>query len=271
MKIGINTVTFLREKPERRLELSKEAGFEGAEILAYPEELTPDRRGEMKNLMKKLGLEAIIIATGPPIAMSGGKLSLESPDKTIREGTVRYVKNCVDWANDFGTDNIYLVTPTNKSDIADLGKVMGLLRDSLTEVCDYAKSSGVKICIEHALGKLIGEAHQLNQIIKEFGIGNLGTLLDVGHLNMTKEDTMETVLKTDKLYHVHFDNNDGKNDLHTPLDVGTMPTTDIVKFVRALKQKKYDGYYSIELLNLQNPIKTLKENIAMLKEIYATA
>lgn len=271
MKIGINTVTFLKEKPERRLELSKEAGFDGVEILAYPEELTPEKRRETKNLMRRLGLEAIIMACGPPIAMSGGKLCLESPDRVIREGTTQYVKDCADWANDLGADKIYLVTPTNKGDIADLGKTMGLLRDSLVKVCDYAKSCGIKICIEHAPGRLIGEASHLNQVIKEFGIENFGALIDIGHLNMTKEDTMETILKTDKLYHVHFDNNDGKNDIHTPLDVGTMPKVDIVKFVKALKQRGYDGYYSIELLNLQNPIKTLKENVGMLKEIFATA
>ena len=85
---------------------------------------------------------------------------------------------------------------------------------------------------------------------------------------MTKEDATETIMNTDRLYHVHFDNNDGKNDIHTPLDVGTMPRSEIVKFIKALKQRKYDGYYSIELLNLQNPIKTLKENIEILKEIY---
>ena len=63
-------------------------------------------------------------------------------------------------------------------------------------------------------------------------------------------------------------NNDVKNDLHTPLDVGTMPISNLEKAIKALKQKKYDGYYSLELLNLQNPIKTLKENIQILKEIY---
>ncbi|MEM4251179.1 MAG: sugar phosphate isomerase/epimerase family protein [Candidatus Bathyarchaeia archaeon] len=268
MKIGINTVTFLGEKPEKRLELSRQAGFEGVEILAYPEELSTGRRGKMKRLLKRLDLEAMMIATGPPMAMGGGRLCLESPDRAVRERTVQYVKDCVDWANDFESDNIYVVTPTSRSEIQDLGKAVECLRDSLTQVCDYARSSGVKICIEHSPGKLVGEASYLNQTVREFNIENLGSLIDVGHLNMTKEDVVNTVMETDKLYHVHFDNNDGKNDIHTPLDVGTLPRREVVKFVKALKQKKYDGYYSIELLNLQNPIKTLKENIEFLREIY---
>jgi sugar phosphate isomerase/epimerase len=85
---------------------------------------------------------------------------------------------------------------------------------------------------------------------------------------MTNEDPTTAIMNTEKLYHVHFDNNDGKNDLHTPLDVGTMPLGNLEKAIKALKLKKYDGYYSLELLNLQNPIKTLKENIQILKEIY---
>ncbi|MGQ9544110.1 MAG: sugar phosphate isomerase/epimerase family protein [Candidatus Bathyarchaeia archaeon] len=268
MKVGINTVTFMKERPEKRLELSREAGFEGVEILAYPEELTPERRGEMKTLLRKLGLEAIMIATGPPIALSGGRICLESPDKNVRDRTVQYVKDCVDWAGDFGADKVYVVTPTSKSDIENIEKSMEWLRDSLVESCDYARSAGVKVCIEHSPGRLVDEASSLNRLIKEFDIENLGALIDVGHLNMTREDAAETVMKTDKIYHVHFDNNDGKNDIHTPLDVGTMPLSEIGRFVKALKQKRYEGYYSIELLNLQDPIKTLKENIRILREIY---
>ena len=204
------------------------------------------------------------------IAEAHGR-NVEWAEKAVRERTAQYLKDCVDWATDFGTDNIYLVTPTNRSDIPDPVKAVEWLSDSLTKACDYAKSAGVKICIEHSPGKLVGEARYLNQLIKECKIENFGALIDIGHLNMTKEDAMDTIMKTDRLYHVHFDNNDGKNDIHTPLDVGTLPMGEVVKFIKALKQKKYDGYYSIELLNLQNPIKTLKENIAILKDIYNNA
>ena len=268
MKIGINTVTFLKEKPERRLELSKEAGFEGVEILAYPEELTQERRRETRNTLSRLGLEGMMVATGPPITLGGGRLCLESPDRAVRQRTIQYVKDCVDWANYFDIDNIYLVTPTNRSDVPNIANAVESLRESLVESSDYAKSAGVKICIEHSPGKLVDKAVYLNQLIREFKIENFGALIDVGHLNMTKEDPVETVMNTDKLYHVHFDNNDGKNDVHTPLDVGTIPKTDLVKSIKALKSKKYGGYYSLELLNLQDPIKTLKENINILREIY---
>jgi sugar phosphate isomerase/epimerase len=268
LKIGINAATFLKENPEKRIQLGKEAGFEGIEILAYPEELTQENRAGMKNLLQKVGLEPIMIGCGPTMALSGGKLCLESPDESIRKNTVDYLKACVDWANDFGTDKIYVVTPTNKSDVNDHAKSLNILRKSLNEACDYAKSSEVKICLENSPGKIVSEASQLNQVIRDFNIENLGALIDVGHLNMTNEDPTTAIMNTDKLYHVHFDNNDGKNDLHTPLDIGTMPISNIEKAIKALKQKNYDGYYSLELLNLQNPIKTLKENIQILKEIY---
>ena len=268
LKIGINAATFLKEKPEKRIELGKEAGFDGIEILAYPEELTQEKRVSMKNLLEKIGLEPMMIGCGPPMALSGGKFCLESPDESIRKNTVDYVKACADWANDFGTDKVYVVTPTSKSDVNNHAKSLEILYNSLNEACEYAKSSGVKICLENSPGKIVSEASQLNQVIRDFNIENLGALIDVGHLNMTNEDPTTAIMNTDKLYHVHFDNNDGKNDLHTPLDVGTMPISNLEKAIKALKQKKYDGYYSLELLNLQNPIKTLKENIQILKEIY---
>jgi sugar phosphate isomerase/epimerase len=268
LKIGINAATFLKEKPEKRIELGKEAGFDGIEILAYPEELTQEKRANMKKILEKIGLEPMMIGCGPPMALSGGKLCLESPDESIRKNTVDYVKACADWANDFGTDKVYVVTPTAKIDVNDHVKSLEILHDSLNEACEYAKSSGIKICVENSPGKIVSEASQLNQVIRDFNIENLGALIDVGHLNMTNEDPTTAILNTDKLYHVHFDNNDGKNDLHTPLDVGTMPISNLEKAIKALKQKKYDGYYSLELLNLQNPIKTLKENIQILKEIY---
>jgi sugar phosphate isomerase/epimerase len=268
LKIGINTITFAKEKPQKRLEMSREAGFEGVEILAHPEDLTQKRTRDMKNLLRRLGLEVVMIACGSKMASSRGELCLESPKMNIRDGTIQYVKKCVDWANEFDTDKIYIISPTEKNQVSDIEESLRWLNSSLQICCDYARSAGVKICIEHAPGKLVGKLTYLNQLIKEFGIENLGALIDIGHLNITKENLAQAVMNTDKIYHVHFDNNDGKNDFHTPLEIGTMHESDIADFVRALKQKKYEGYYSIELLNLQNPIETLKRNIRVLRDIY---
>lgn len=268
MKIGINTITFGKETPEERLRLSKEAGFQGVEILAYPQELTQNGIKDAMSLLRRLDLEVIMIACGPPIASSQGELCLESSNETIRNNTIRYVKRCVDWAHQFQTDKVYVITPTEKSKITDTARSLKLLRDSLKTCCDYARSVGVKICIEHAPGKLVGELAHLNQLMKEFEIENLGVLVDMGHLNITKENTPDIIMNTDKILHVHIDNNDGKNDLHMPLGMGTMQRSDIADFLKTLKRKKYEGYYSIEFLNLQDPLRTLKEDINLMRDIY---
>ena len=268
LKLSINSVTFKDETPVRRIELSKEAGFEAIEILGFPKEISPSSIKEIKNSLEKHDLKVSTIALGPPLGLSQGKLCIESEDNKIRERTLEHIKKCIDYAIELESEIVYVCTTRRKDEFADKEKALVRVKKFLTECADYASERGINIAIEHAPGTLIDKAAFLNEILKELNIRNIGALLDSGHLNMTREDLATTVSSTEKIFHVHLDNNDGKNDIHTPLDIGTLTKKDFLDFTKALKQSNYNGFYSIELLYLQEPVKTLKESINFIRTIY---
>lgn len=268
MKICINPVNFMSENPVKRIELSKKAGFDSIEILGFEKELTQEGLREIKNALKKHEMKATTIAGGPPLALSGGKLLIESDDHIVRERTLKYLKNCVDWANELEASIIYVCPLKKAGEINDQKIALDNARSLLDKCTEYAEGPSVKFAIEHVPGSLISTSSILNDVINNFDIDILGTLLDIGHVNMSGEDPKESVIQTDKLFHIHLDNNDGKNDIHTPFDIGTLTKEDFTSFIKASKDKGYDGYYSIEMLNLQDPMKTLRESIDFLKTTY---
>ena len=268
LKLSINSVTFKDELPIRRIELSKEAGFDAIEILAFPQEISANNLKEIKNALGKNDLKASTIALGPPLGLSQGKLCIESEDDIVRERTLEHIKKSIDCAVELDSEIVYVCTTRRKDELGDKEKALENVKRFLTECASYASERGIKIAIEHAPGTLIDKAAFLNEILKELDMENIGALLDSGHLNMTNEDLAAVVSSTEKIFHVHLNNNDGKNDIHTPFNVGTLTKEDFFDFIKALKQKDHAGYYSIELLYLQEPIKTLKDSINFIRTIY---
>jgi sugar phosphate isomerase/epimerase len=268
VKLGLNSVTFRNETPVRRIEIAKDLGFDGIEVLGFPHEMTSEGMQETKKALNEIGIEAPLVALGPPLALSGGELAIESQDPDISSKTLEHIKRCIDYTSDLNGELIYVCTTRPKSEFKDQNKALEDTKRFLVELAEYASGNGIKGSIEHSPGSLIDTASFLNSILKELDLDNLGALLDIGHLNMTEEDRAATVMNTEKLFHVHLDNNDGKNDIHTPLNVGTLTEKDFSDFFGALKKRDYDGYISIELLNLQEPMKTLKESVDFVKKIY---
>ena len=200
MKLGINSVTFKDEKPIRRIELSKEIGFKGIEILGFPREMTLEIITDTRKALKEHDLDAPLVALGPPLALSGGELAIESQDPNVRNSTFEHIKKCIDCASELGSEMIYVCTTRPKAEFTDQMRALEDTKRFLIECADYASKCGIKVAIEHSPGSLIDKASYLNEILKELNVKNLGALLDIGHLNMTKEDVATTVMNTEKIY-----------------------------------------------------------------------
>ncbi len=211
------------------------------------------------------------IALGPPLGLSQGQLCIESKDDIIRERTLEHINKGIDCAVELNSEVLYLCTTRPKDEFENKDKALENVKRFFTECADYASERGIKIAVEHAPGSLVDKAAFLNEILEELDMKSLGALFDIGHLNMTKEDPMTIVSNTGKIFLIHLDNNDGRNDIHTPFNIGTLTKEDFLNFLKALKQKNYSGYYSIELLYLQEPIKTLKESKNFIETIYDSA
>ena len=123
-----------------------------------------------------------------------------------------------------------------------------LLVEAFGECADHAKSLGMKICAEPLPpieSNLVNDLQDFLNLSRDVNAANLGCLLDMGHMNILREDGVDYV-KTlgEKLYHVHVSDNNGT------ADQGLIPGQGIVEFqpfIKALREEGYKGYLSLEL------------------------
>jgi sugar phosphate isomerase/epimerase len=157
---------------------------------------------------------------------------------------VKHVKHCVDLASQLKAPVVELVSgsPLIEGTEQDSWK---WFRDELGECADYAKRHKKILGLEPEPGMVISSTDQADKMIREIGSNNIRLLIDIGHLNVTKEDTVNSIMKMkDKLVHVHIHDNDSTEDQHLPLGEGNINFKPIIE---ALRSASYAGYISAEI------------------------
>ena len=126
--------------------------------------------------------------------------------------------------------------------------VLAQFASSMRAIADQASNYHIKVCIEHFPGRALSTATHTLEFIAQINHPNLYLLFDSGHIQMAGEDPSDIIRKAgSKLGYVHFDDNDGENDLHWSLLDGVMTSQDLTKTFQALHDIGYDGAVSLEL------------------------
>ena len=100
--------------------------------------------------------------------------------------------------------------------------------DSLTDLADHARVFSVRLCVEHFPGRMLGTATETIRFIDQIDHEALFLLLDVGHCLISSEDPAQTVLNArHRLGYVHFNDNDGTEDLHWPVLTGRLTESQV--------------------------------------------
>lgn len=179
-------------------------------------------------------------------------LNLASNDPAIRQRSIEYVKNCVDFASDHGiglytVHGGFRVDPT--LDLTFSGEptpyeeAFALFREAISELSTYAAERSVFLGVENNVVEstnmsegrneylMFCTASEFERLFENIDSCNLGILLDVGHLlvsarTLDYEPSSFTTLEDDVLaFHVH--DNDGKRDAHDPVDESSRSVTFI--------------------------------------------
>ena len=109
----------------------------------------------------------------------------------------------------------------------------------IKEICEYAKSLGVKVAFENT--KIKG---YLDYVIENYKDDNVGICFDSGHYHTHFKDDLDFKKFKDRIFCVHLHDNDGTSDQHLlPFD-GTL---DWVETVNKLKESNYDGPITLEI------------------------
>lgn len=173
-----------------------------------------------------------------------------SLNEVIRKDSVRYISSAIDNAVKLDAPYVSLCPGMTLKD-ENLEVAWAQLRKSVTELVRYVEDKPVTLIIEPAHRfetNLILTAKDALRMINEIGLGKLGILLDVGHMNLNGEDFKETIETITRLgnvpFHIHIDDNHGDADTHLIPGEGGI---DFSSLARALKGIDYQGFISAEL------------------------
>jgi sugar phosphate isomerase/epimerase len=192
--------------------------------------------------------------------------SLDAESLEARRCAVETIRLHIADAALLGATNCYLVPGKDES-------AAGLARfaESCALLADFAASRMMRLCVEPIPGSAMARADDTIAWIRATGHANLRVLLDVGHCQITGEDPLASaVLAGSLLGYVHFDDNDGKDDLHLPLLHGRLTETILRNVLSACRNVECVGM-ALELCHdLVDPEANLRHGKELLERLYQT-
>ncbi len=197
---------WMRPEPiETTLDRLHRFGYDGIEISGEPARHKTD---EVRALLDKHELEC----WGTVTMMFEGR-DLVHPDKSIRQDTITYMKDCVKMAKALG-GKMFCIVPSTVGKVKPLAapaEEWQWVVEGLKEVAAFASDNGIKPGVE-PLNRfetyLINRHDQALRLAEEVGNG-LSVVLDAFHINIEEADPMQAIRNTgDKLLDFHVaDNN----------------------------------------------------------------
>ncbi|MBS7643481.1 sugar phosphate isomerase/epimerase [Candidatus Bathyarchaeota archaeon] len=268
MNFGINSWLFRGQVIEDILPGIAGLGFNGVEISGFPMEFTSQRRFKIRTSLPNYGIKIITVSVGVAFANKSLGLDLCSGNKSVRERTVGYIKDCIDFAADLDAGIVYVCTVTKPDAHIPVKKAWEWIIESLRTCADYAMEKNIRLALEPFPSGIVDTIDVAIEVVNQVNSSNLGILIDTGHLNITGEDLTVSVEKARKfLVHIHINNNDGVHDLHYPPYNGTLKKEAFSSFVNALKQVNYQGYYSFEIITAPDPFDAATKSLQFFKNL----
>ncbi|MGO9643723.1 MAG: sugar phosphate isomerase/epimerase family protein [Candidatus Bathyarchaeia archaeon] len=246
MKLSLSSFSYSRWPIEHAIRQTAELGYDAIEIDAnrphmLPEDYPSEERRGIVSLINSTGVKVAAVA-----AFNGtAQWHFTNPNKRVRLSTIDHVKQCVDLASDLKAPIVEVVSGSPLIEGVGEKEAWHWLHGGLQECAEYAKSSGIIIGLEPEPDNVISNSRLADAIIREVGSSNLRFLLDIGHLNVVKENISQAVRKMkDNLAHVHIHDNDSTRDQHRIPGDGKI---DFVSIINALRDIGYSGYLTVEL------------------------
>ena len=229
-----------------------DAGYRGVEIAAFTlveegvREIGPAKRKEMVSVMERAGVECVglhWLLAPPPKG-----LHVTSPDAAVRERTIAYLNELIDFCADLGGPRMIFGSPKqrNTQGIA-VEEAKKYFADGLAAVADHAAKRRVEILIE-ALAKgatdVVNTLAEASELASRVNHPAVQIMFD---FNNTGDETepFDVLLRKHykRIHHVHVQEQGGKH-----LGTGTA-VNDYVKAFQTLKDLKYDKWISLEVFD----------------------
>lgn len=235
-------------------------GFDGIEI--FPAETEALDIESIRSALAESGLEVAAFGTGSGWVKH--QLRFTDPDAAVRERAISFAAQVIDFAALFGAPAIIGSMQGRADAGVDRDHALEHLAKALETLGSRAESAGTPLLYE-PLNRY--ETNLLNRL--EDAAGFLGTLqtrnvrllADLFHMNLEETSLAESISSAGALIgHVHFADSNRRaiGFGHT----GMAPIAD------ALREIRYSGYMSAEILPLPDPRSAASQTIASFRQFF---
>ena len=269
MKFGICNEIFKGWSWEKIVKAVSSYGYNGIEIAPFTfaesvKDISEEKRKEIRNIALQNNIEIIglhwLLASPPG-------MSLSSVQKEVRENTISYLKELINFCADLGGKIMVFGSPKQREIQASSNykDTYNYLKEGFLKILSLAAQRDVIIALEplaRAETNFINTAGEALSMVKEINHPNFRLNLDVKAMSDEKKPISE-IIESAKGYLVHFHANDPNL-----LGPGS-GKVDYKPIRKALQNIRYDGYISVEVFDFKpGPEKIAQNSLRYLKEIF---
>jgi D-psicose/D-tagatose/L-ribulose 3-epimerase len=247
------------------------AGYQGVEIAAYTlvkdgvQEIGLARRKAMVATMNKAGIECVglhWLLAPPPKG-----LHFTTPDVAVRQRTIGYFNELIDFCGDLGGGVMIFGSPKQRNTQGiSVQEAKEYFAEGLRRVADHAQQRDVKVLIEplaHGSTDVVNTLAEALELAQRVDHPAVQIMFD---FNNTGDETEPFDVLLRKYYahigHVHVQEQGGKH-----LGTGNA-VNDYVRAFQTLKDLRYDGWISLEVFDFSPGGKRIAEDsMRVLREI----
>jgi sugar phosphate isomerase/epimerase len=256
LKIGLCTWFSDEVTVEEAIPLASRLGYEGIEVAGFVDALGKDWLRRWRRSLDEERLDVISVNSALPFLRDQHALNLHSVDPETRERSVGYVCDCIDLAADLSCTLVYVASVAKGTAGGPDPKTV--MAECLRTCAAYAEEKGVRLAVEHFPAGALPTVADCLSLVSMTGAPNLGVLVDLGHVAITRESLDAQPALRDRLMHVHINNNDGVNDHHWPPEKGATSKEGYGRLLGSLRESGYDGYLSLEVAKVGDVEETLR-------------
>ncbi|MBN9120363.1 MAG: sugar phosphate isomerase/epimerase [Planctomycetes bacterium] len=222
-----------------------ELGFDAVEVFPPgPDAINPD---ELRSLLDDNGLSLAAVGTGAGWVKH--RLSLTSPDDTVRDRAVAFVQRVMDLAATFDAPAIIGSMQGKWEGAVAKPTALRYLGNALFKLDEHANDLGTTLLYEplnRYETNLVNTLADAAQFLGGLRTRRVKILADLYHMNIEEADLADAIRGAGGYVgHVHFADSNRR--------AAGMGHTDFAPIVAALRDVGYAGYLSAEILPLPDP------------------
>ena len=254
--------------------IMSDAGYTGVEIAAFTlvkesvNEIDAAGRQELVTVMNDHGLDCIglhWLLAPPPQG-----LHFTTPDAVVRQQTVQYLTDLVDFCADLGGTLMIFGSPNQRNTVGiSVDEAKKNFADGLATVADHCADRNVKILVEtldSGQTDVVNTMAESMEIVQMVSHPNIGTMFDY-HNTLDETESLEALVRKyfDHIEHIQIQEMDGRH-----LGTGDAVETYVDSF-KALKELNYNKWISLEIFDFEPGGKVIaEESMAILKQLEAS-